>query len=351
MPLDGQYLGLDIGQSHITAVRLIERASEEGGLQIEPLLVAEIGLPRGTFNQDGELRRPELVTDAVKQLRKTHKIKTKDTLLALSGAALTINPAQRPAALDDDQIRDSIAYEIGAALPYEMEAAHIDYQEVRRGSGEGAQLELLTVAVHRRVPTLLARAVTAAGLRVRDVLAEPLILPRALNLSQDGTEVLLTIGMLSSTLMVIRGGKVAYAQSMNWGADHFTRQLIEQAGMDPATAERWKRTHSLIAPSATSDPYAKARAALRAIADKYVEELYGMIAYARSEGGATSVRRLVVAGGGAQLSGLLLHLKDSLNIPVELVEPAEGLIVEDRDAFPRQALAYALAMTTPEDLN
>jgi type IV pilus assembly protein PilM len=347
MVIEGQLLGLDVGQSHLTAVRLVERENDEGEPLLEAVTVGEVGLPRGTLDAGGHLKNSELLTEAVRSLRKHYKVKGQ-TVMAVSGAALSIQPVQRPGSLSPEQLESGIRLEIEAGLPYRG-AAHISYEVLRKSEDADGMTDLLAVAVHRAVPIALARAVNAGGLRVVDILPEPLVLPRALNLSSTATEILLTVGLLSSSVIVVRNGRVSYAQSMPIGADHFTQALAVD-GMPLHEAERWKREHSLVAPREGLDPFERERARLRATADRFVESLYQLIAYATSEAGAGGINRLLLCGGGSQLSGLLAHLNMSLGVPVELAEPSPQLLVSDPEQFPRQALAYALAMVPADEV-
>lgn len=344
MAIDGQIVGLDIGQSHITAVRLAQRDTEDG-VVLEPIMVEEMGLPRETLDYQGRLVRPHIVLDAVKTLRKKHKLKNYPTVLGLSGGALSIQPVVHPASLQGEDLMSAIALEIEPGLPY-RDHAHIDYQEIRSNLNEDGTgtVELLTVAVDRYVPITLARAVNAAGLQVVDILAEPCVLHRAADLSPDQTEVLLAIGMMSSSMMLIREGRVHVAQSIPFGAEHFTQALVRQ-GLSPAEAERWKHTHSLVSPDPEKDPDAELRVALQSTVDSFLENLFTLIQHAANESDS-GINRLVLAGGGAKLSGLLGYLNNSLALPVELIRPSRELLLpDDTEDFPRQAFAYALAMT------
>ena len=63
-----------------------------------------------------------------------------------------------------------------------------------------------------------------------------------------------------------------------------------------------------------------------------------------------NISRLILSGGGSQLSGLKGYLGSALGLPVELAEPHPMLHGVDPDQFSRQALALALAMSDDEDI-
>lgn len=339
MALSGNTIGLDVGQSHITATRI---AQDDDGI-ITTLQLGEVGLPRSTFDAQGMLKRPEVVTDAVKMLRKDFGLKGKRALVALGGSALSIQPIERPNNLWGDPLSNSIKLEIEPGLPYDRELAHITFRELSRDPKEGGIVRLLSVAVRSDLPVALATAIRKGGLQADDILPGPTVLPLAIQ-SGEGSEILLAIGMLSSSVLLLHDGELSYAQTIPVGSDHFTGALVA-SGLSPAEAERWKRTHSLIAPSGEADPSPDQRAALAAAAENLVEAVYQVLTYDQSEGQAAGIRRLLLSGGGAQLSGLPSYLNRSLGIPVEVAEPREGLEVPEPDRFSRHALSYALALS------
>lgn len=349
MSIDGELLGLDVGQSHMTAVRLVERTNDEGQKVAEPLLVAEYGIPRATFSAAGHLLRPEIVTAAVRNLRRDHKLRGQKTVLGMTGAALSVMPLDRSGSISAAELETSIRLQIEPGLAYSGQA-HISHDIIKRtGEGEAAMVRLLTVAVPRSVPTMLAKAVNQGGLDVVDVLPEPCVLPRAIDAGRSNVaEILLNVGIVTSNVMLVRNGKVQYCQSLDVGGDHFTQALVSPA-MNAAEAERFKRRHSLVAPRDGADPYAEQRVALRNVADRFMDGIYEIIHYS-SDISSEGVGRLVLSGGGARLSGLPGYLNSQLGVPVELGCPAPVLGTVSPEDFPRHALAYALALTPADQV-
>lgn len=335
-------IGLDVGQSQVTAVRI---AQDDDGT-ISTLELGQVGLPRSTFDASGMLQRPEVVTQAVKLLRSEAGIKGKKAIVSVGGAALAIQPMERPNNLFGDVLSSSVRLELEPGLPYERDLAHISFRELHRDESENGKVELLAVAVRSDLPVALSAAIKKGGLQAQDIVPGPAVLPLAIQ-SGEGAEILLAIGMLSSSVLLLNDGQLRYAQTIPLGADHFTGALTT-TGLTPPEAERWKRTHSLVAPGGDVDPHPDQRAALAAAADNLVEAVYQVITYDQSEGTAEGVRRLLLTGGGAQLSGLPSYLNRSLGLPVEIAEPSHGLQVEDPDQFSRYAMAYALGLSEAE---
>ena len=337
MPLSGNMIGLDIGQSHVTAVRL---ARDDDGT-ISTLQLAEVGLPRSTFDSSGMLLRPEVLTGAVKMLRAKADLKGKKAMLAISGSALSIQPVERPGNLWGETLASSVRLEIEPGLPYDRDLAKISFRELSRE--EGGMVKMLSVAVRSDLPTAVAAAVRKGGLVASDILPGPAVLPLSIEVG-EGSEILLAIGMLTSSVLLLHDGELSYAQTIPMGSDHFTGALTT-TGLSASEAEKWKLTHSLVAPAGQADPYPSQRAALFTAADNLVEAVYQVLTYDQSEGAASGIRRLLLTGGGAKLSGLCSYLNRSLSLPVEVAAPRDNLHVADLERFPRHAMAYSLALS------
>jgi len=344
MGYSGNLIGLDIGQSHITASRL---AGDDDGT-LRPLQIVEVGLPRGTFDNHGKVVREDLIVEAIKHLRSYRGLKGKKAVLAVPGSMLSIQPVVRPNSLWGEELISSVKLELEPGLPYDRDLAHIASKELSRDTSEGGVARLLTVAVNKTFPQDMIELVKKGGLQVVEILPAPIVLPRSVQ-HESGNEVLLDIGMLSSSVMNISGGQVHYAQTISLGSDHFTGALVD-SGFEPDEAERWKKTHSLVAPEGKSDPYPDQRSALRNAADSLAEAVYQVMNYDASEGTASGISRLVLSGGGSMLSGLGGYLSSSLGLPVEIAEPHPMLRGIEQKNFPRLALSLALAMTDENDL-
>lgn len=335
----GELIGLDIGHNHIIAKRV---ASEDGRLY--PIDSAHIGLPRGTMDEKGHIVNPEMVTQGLRTLVRDYKLKGKRVNVALGSSALTVQSILRPQEITGEDLTSSVRYEVSAGLPFrDTSNAQIEYALTEYLPGNPPMQRLLAVAVHRKVPSVLIEAVRAAKLIEQAVEPEPLILPRVIDVGRDDgpPEILVAIGKLTSSIIIVRRQKVYFVQTIPFGGDHLTHAIAE-LGHTPAEAERLKRASSIVGPE-TNDPRAAERMAMRQHADALANHIYKVMSYSTSEG-LGDVRRVVLTGGGALLDGLPGHLSGALGLGVAIGEPVLGLEVDDLKAFPREALAYALAL-------
>jgi len=96
-----QLVGIDIGSHSIKIVQLLQKKK-----QFELLNAGLVPLPENTF-EDGMTKNPNLVSEAVKQLISSEKIKTKFAVISISGESVVIKKINIPT------IHCSTTFELG----------------------------------------------------------------------------------------------------------------------------------------------------------------------------------------------------------------------------------------------
>ena len=97
-------VGLDVGTHSIKLVRL-----KKGKKGFELLNFGIMPLPPETI-VDETIEKPEVVTEAIKNLFKMEKIKTKEVVTAISGQSLVIKKINVPK-MTEDELAESIRVE------------------------------------------------------------------------------------------------------------------------------------------------------------------------------------------------------------------------------------------------
>lgn len=338
--LQSEIVGVDIGQSHVTAVRLVARAGA-----IHPIVIGEVGLPREAISMGGKVESPETLTEALKLLWKTYKPESKRIRVAVPNAALTFQPMNRPGNLSPEEIAESVRLEMQPLLPYPDKETQLAHYVV--GQTPSGDLRVLSMATHSEITDLIGRAAGKAGLALDAIEPSAYTLARAADVGRQTTsaEMLLHLGLNSSVVIVIAGGYPQYAQSLSIGGEDFTAELLE-LGYPDMEAELFKRTNSLVG-TQVDDPHQAEREALLNAANQLVESVYEVMTYANADLGLP-ISRVVLSGGSARLSGLLAHINATLGCPCELVAPRPELHLTDPAAFCRQLPAFSLCL--PENL-
>src|SRR3990167_7613997 len=127
-------VGLDIGSHSIKLVRL-----KKGKKGFELLNFGIIPIPPETI-VDGLIEKPEIVTNAIKNIFKTERIKTKEVVTAISGESVVIKKINVPK-MTEDELAESIRVEAEQYIPFDIEEVNLDFQIIKETGAKEAEKE------------------------------------------------------------------------------------------------------------------------------------------------------------------------------------------------------------------
>jgi type IV pilus assembly protein PilM len=158
-----------------------------------------------------------------------------------------------------------------------------------------------------------------AGLETIGVETETFAIARSL-LSADEmapTTLLVNINMDSITFTLVTGGEIVLVQTINTGGRAFDRAVAAELGIDDGQAEEYKRVYGLD----QSKLDGKVFKALTPLVDVVVNEIKKITAYRLSRAPQDQIKRLVIAGTGSLISGLVPYLTEALTIETQMGDP------------------------------
>lgn len=138
----------------------------------------------------------------------------------------------------------------------------------------------------------------------------------------------LDLGHTHTTLTVVVGQTPSYVRALRLSGAALSQRLAQAYQLDPVEAQELKHAHGIQAGDggAVADPQSALQNAaqlplmnfnlLRESLDALVRETAACFSFALQGDGELQVRRLVLAGGGARLSGLRDWLELQLGLPI-----------------------------------
>src|SRR6516225_1084751 len=287
-----------------------------------------------------------------------------------SRGGIPLGPRARD--IEREDVRHAIDTARNIALPGDREVLHVlphefivDAQDgIRDPVGMvGQRLEANVHIVTSLVAATqnLVTAANKAGILINDTVLEPLASAEAC-LTQDERDLgccLLDIGGGTTELIVYGGGVVRHTGTVAIGGDHFTNDLAVGLRTPIPEAERIKkhygvaaaalmRTDEAIEIASVGDrpPRTIFTRMLTEIIEPRSQELLGLIADDLLRAGLTKQipAGFVLAGGAAQLNGLLEMIEDSFHLPARLAEPRGILDLPEQVAVPEYATVVGLVL-------
>lgn len=372
---DKYLVGLDIGSTKTCAL-LAEIDNEQ--VRFLALGAAESkGLRKGLIvNLDSTVSS---IRRAVEEAEGVANVPVESAVIGVAGSHVRgvnsrggVSLGPRPRDIERDDVRRAIDTARNISLPEDREVLHVlpheflvDAQEgIRDPIGMvGQRLEANVHIVTASSPATqnLVTAANKAGILINDTVLEPLASAESC-LTQDERDLgccLLDIGGGTTELVVYGGGVVRHTGAVAIGGDHFTNDLAVGLRTPIPEAERIKKHHGCAAAALLQSDGAIEIASvgdrpprtifahmLTEIIEPRAQELLTLIADDLRRAGLDRQipAGFILAGGGAQLNGLLDLAEHSFHLPARIAEPRGILDLPEQVAQPEYATVVGLVL-------
>jgi type IV pilus assembly protein PilM len=336
-------VGVDIGSSMLRAVELQD--ANKG----KPTVVrfGDIELPPGAV-LGGEVIEPHTVATALKRLWSTAGFSSKKVILGMGNQRVLVRDLSVPR-MSIERIKESLPFLVQEMLPVPVADAVLDFYPISESDGEGgATVNGLLVAAVKDAVMANVKAIQLAGLQPVEVDLLPFALSRALVGTGRGTVALVDVGASTTNVLVTMNGVPQFARIIPAGGDDLTIALAAKLDVPLADAERAKRGLGL----ATAPIPEEHRAAVETIYE-VTSELLGSIrntlSYYTNNRNGVVIDRIILSGGGAQLTGFDRALGELTATAVVAGDPFEGLgqsrsANSSKVAGPPESMAVALGL-------
>ena len=292
---------MDIGS---TAVRVAEVAS--GDVPVV-LRAAQAPLAPGAV-ENGEIRQPELVSEALRELWGKSGVKGRQVYLGVGNQRVVVREVALPW-LPEKELRESLAFQVQEFIPMAAEEAVLDFDplgEVEQGGRK--MMRILLVAAHKAMIGVLVQAVQDAKLEPMGIDLTSFAVVRAvgssdegLDLEQQGDEAILDIGSHVTAISVHDRGVTRFVRILPSGGRDISLAISRGLGVDDDTAEQLKRGQEVEGGPSVED----VRRVAMTRAGSFAEEVRSSLEFYAAQVPGARIGRVLVVGGGSKLEGFL----------------------------------------------
>jgi type IV pilus assembly protein PilM len=266
---------------------------------------------------------------AIADLAQRLKVGKTKARYAISGQSVFTRFVKLPP-LQDDNIEQLVTFEAQQHVPFPLAEVVWDY-ELIEGSTEK---EVVIVAIKSDALDEINAAVNDSGLGTSEVDVAPMAIYNAFRATYGNPEepiLLIDIGAKTSNLLYIEGRRF-FTRSIAIGGGAVTAAISKEYGVSYADAEHQKVANGLVAlGGGHTEQLDEAVAALAMVIRNALTRLPAEIArttnYYRSQHGGSAPRRVLLAGGGANLPYTLEFFQEKLNLPVEYFNPVRNVTI------------------------
>lgn len=313
-------VALSIGSQRISMA--VFEAAKNGGIVLKAYDSETI-----TADPSMESARTAQTRVAISDLVKRLGVAKSKVRYAISGQAVFIRFVKLPP-LQEDNIEQLVTFEAQQHVPFPLEEVVWDYELLDGGT----EKECVIVAIKADALDELNSSVNDAGITTQEVDVSPMALYNAYRSAYAKTEdttLLIDIGAKTSNLLYMEGDRF-FTRSISIGGATITAAIAKEYGVTFDEAEQQKITNGLVAlGGGHTEQLEEAVAALAMVIRNALTRLPAEIArttnYYRSQHGGSAPKRILLAGGGANLPYTLEFFQEKLNLPVEFFNPVRNI--------------------------
>lgn len=293
-------VGIDIGSASLRAVEV----GNPGKAKPTLLRYHEVPLPEGAASR-GEVIKPNILADALKQLWSGGGFKSKKVVLGMGNQRVLARDLSVPK-MSLARIRESLSFEVQEMLPVPVADALLDFYPISESAGEnGPMVNGLLVAAVKEAVLGNVKAAQLAGLTTVEVDLIPFAIIRVLVSRPQlcGTVALIDIGANTTSVVIAKEGVPQFVRIIPTGGDDLTQALQSALELDHTEAEALKCRLGLASEDAEPDDQ-QAIEVIHQVASEQLTSLRNTINYFVNTRPNCSVEQIVLTGGGALLPGL-----------------------------------------------
>ena len=315
-------VGVDIGT---TSIKVCQTKQGRKGLELQKFgyetLASQVVV-------DGQVMDANVVTELLQKICKERKIRQKEVAVSVSGQAAIIRKISVPL-MTDAELDEQIQWEAEQHIPFDIKDVQVDYQVLTRNADEG-QMEVLLVAAKRDQIEDYAQIVRAAKLRpiVCDIDAFSIqnLFETTRGLDPAQTFALINVGATLTSLNVVSNGVSAFSREIVNGGNSVSEEIQRSMSVPFEQAEAYKcgDDQDGIVPDQVVQ-------IIEGSCDSVAAEVQRSLDFFMATSGDSSIGRLYLTGGCANLAPLAQAVEQRSRVPVETWVPTEGLTSVSKD--------------------
>ncbi|NQV30400.1 MAG: type IV pilus assembly protein PilM [Candidatus Marinimicrobia bacterium] len=324
-------IGIDIGRYQIKIVQ-IQKTPKGYTLQnfgMEPVFDK-------AKDYDPERLDEATIIAAADRLMTRMKInprRVKSLTTGLSNQQSSIRQIKMMNTDDEDELSSALQFEARKHIPMDGTDALMDFQILGEDIKEMDKLNVLLVASTQRNLENHLKMIKNFGLRPGIVDSEAIAMANSYviehGLPEDGANVFLNIGAVSSTLVVWGRQAPFFTRDIQIGGHHFTKELVEKREIGYQEAEALKCDPGFdelsLKLSGAEQKDFTVSVAEHTIYDNLVDEIRRSLRFYIKESNESYFHKILLMGASTAIKELDTFISNRLNVPAEAYNPIAQL--------------------------
>lgn len=342
-----QLVGLDIGSRTIKAAEAQETKKgwilkKFGIIDIEPGAIEE-----------GVVKNPQVVADAIRQLFHNHAIRQNKVAISIGGYSVIVKNITIQN-MPEEQLYESINFEAEQYIPFDINDVNLDFQILGDSEQNPNQMNVLLVAAKKDMVNEYINLIDLANLNlgVIDIDAFALQNIYELNYTAKGDNVaLIDIGASKTSVNILKNNMSVFMRDVSLGCNQIDTRIVSAVNCTMAEAEEIKYANKgdKISPD-------ELKAIISSVVSDWSDEIRRALDFFYSTNPDEEIKQIVLSGGGANIKEFKELLALQSPAEVKTINPFERFSVDDhldsgylKQMAPQAAIAMGLAIRRLDD--
>ncbi len=316
-------VGLDIGSRTIKAGEVVDG---KRGHTLKRF--GMIDIPPGAI-EDGAVNDAQVVADAIRQLYKTYGFKENNVAVSIGGYSVIvkkINVQNMP----EEQLQETIQFEAEQYIPFDISDVNLDFQILGESEHNPNQMSVFLVAAKKEMVNDYIDLINMAGLNPIIIDVEAFALQNIFELNYPDEQeniALIDIGAAKTSLNILKGLSSVFMRDVALGCAQINQKISSMIGCSVEEAELLKYGEQPDKISAED-----LSGVVSAVVSDWCTEIRRALDFFYSTYPEDQITRIVLSGGGANISEFRQLLAAETSAKVEMINPFQSLVV-DHNAF------------------
>ena len=315
-------VGVDIGSSSIKIVQLRE---SKGVYHLVSLGIAP--LPSEAI-VDGAIMDSSTVVEVITNLVQSLKLKTKGVATSISGHSVIIRKIQLPI-MTEEEMEASIQWEAEQYIPFEISEVNIDFQILGPDPKDPSQMNVVLVAAKKDFVNDYVAVFTECGLSPTVMDIDCFAMENAFEsnheIEEDEVVALVNMSASAMNVNVLKEGVSVFTRDITVGGNMFNEELQKRLGLSDEDAENVKLGGVLDGTEKSS-----VDEVITDATENLLQEVQRSLDFFSATSADDKIQKVFITGGVSKFARVQTLLTERLDIPVELLNPFNQVVVDDK---------------------
>ena len=342
-----QIVGLDIGSRTLKAAEVVKTSKgfflkKIGFIDIAPGMI-----------EDGFIKKPEEVADALRQLFKSYNIKERNVAISIGGYSVIIKNISMEN-MTEEELQDKIKFEAEQYIPFDIDKVNIDFHILGENEHNPNQMNLLLVAAKKEIINDYVNLVQDAGLNPCIIDTDTFALQNIFEANYDVPDesiALIDVGAVKTSINIMKNTSSVFIRDVSLGCGQINQKIVEAAGCSLEEAEQIK--HDVETGKITEEELNNITGS---VIDNWCTEIRRALDFYYSTAPEDQISKIFLSGGGSNIKSFRNLLAEQTSAEVKVLNPFDGLELSDnldysylKQIAPQAVISMGLAIRRVDD--